>query len=342
MTLAAPLLLWCIWAAVAGRYVTLAVLAVLAAMTKEQVGLSLAILGLWMIFSLGRRWAGAILAAGSLAWTAIAVVVIIPHYNTGGGSAFVADRYGDLGDGAGGVLKTLVTQPVGRGRRGRNRRIGGSTCWRCCCRSWRSRSFAPLLAAGALPDLVLNLLSSRPEQHHIEYHYSAVIAPFLLAAAIRGLATLEDASAPAGWPASSRRRAGRGRAGRTAGSPATCWVRCRSGNTCPAGRRSAPSSSASPPVPRCCVKPWPWSRTARRSPPATASRDTCPIAARSWCSRRSPTQRSSWSISAARRRRRRRSGRPCGCGRRLRARPDFRLLSDRNGVLVFRRVGSAG
>ena len=57
--------------------------------------------------------------------------------------------------------------------------------------------FAPLLAAGALPDLVLNLLSSRPEQHHIEYHYSAVIAPFLIAAAIRGLATLRARRRPA-------------------------------------------------------------------------------------------------------------------------------------------------
>lgn len=196
VTLAAPLLLWCIWAAVAGRYVTLGVLAVLAAMTKEQVGLALTILGLWMIFSLGRRWAGAILAAASLAWTAIAVGVVIPHYNTGGGNAFLSDRYGDLGDGLGGVLKTLVTRP------------------------WEAVSVAatadrgvyllalllpllalplraPLLAAGALPDLVLNLLSSRPEQHHIEYHYSAVIAPFLVAAAIRGLASLRDRRRPA-------------------------------------------------------------------------------------------------------------------------------------------------
>ena len=38
--------------------------AALAAMTKEQVGLSLVILGIWMAVSLGRRWAGAILAAG--------------------------------------------------------------------------------------------------------------------------------------------------------------------------------------------------------------------------------------------------------------------------------------
>ncbi len=196
VTLAAPLLLWCIWAAVADRYVTLAVLATLAALTKEQVGLALAILGLWMMISLGRRRAGAILAVLSLAWTAIAVGLIIPHYRSGGGNAFVEDRYGDLGDGVGGVMKTLVTHPwdavevaVSADR--------GMYVLALLVPLLALSLGAPLLAAGALPDLVLNLLSARPEQHSIEYHYSAVIAPFLLAAAIRGLATLRSRRRPA-------------------------------------------------------------------------------------------------------------------------------------------------
>ena len=195
VTLAAPLILWCIWAAVAGRYVTLAVLAALAAMTKEQVGLALVILGAWMMISLGRRRAGAILAVASLVWTAIAVWVIIPHYNTTGGNAFLSDRYGDLGDGVGGVLKTLVTRPwdaVAVAASADN----GVYLLALLVPLLALSLGAPLLAAGALPDLVLNLLSSRPEQHRIEYHYSAVIAPFLVAAAIRGLASLRDRQRP--------------------------------------------------------------------------------------------------------------------------------------------------
>ncbi len=195
VTLAAPLILWCIWAAVADRNVTLGVLAVLAAMTKEQVGLALAILGVWMIVSLGRRRAGAILAVASLAWTAIAVGVIIPHYNTSGGNAFVADRYGELGDGMGGVLKTLVTRPWDAVSVAASADRGVYLLALLLPLAALSLG-APLLAAGALPDLVLNVLSSRPEQHHIEYHYSAVIAPFLLAAAIRGLALLSDRTRP--------------------------------------------------------------------------------------------------------------------------------------------------
>lgn len=200
VTLAAPLLLWCIWAAVAGRYVTLAVLAVLAALTKEQVGLALFVLGLWMVISLGRRWAGAVLAALSLAWTAIAVGLVIPHFRAGGGNPFVEDRYGELGDGVGGVIKTLVTRPWDAVEVAASADRGMYVLALLVPLLGLSLG-APLLAAGALPDLVLNLLSSRPEQHGIEYHYSAVIAPFLLAAAIRGLATLRNRPRPSRLPA---------------------------------------------------------------------------------------------------------------------------------------------
>lgn len=196
VTLAAPLILWCVWAAVQGRYVTLGVLAALAALTKEQVGLALVILGIWMMVSLGRRRAGAILAAASLAWTAIAVGLIIPHYSPSGGNVFVDERYGTLGNSVGDVLKTLVTRPweafdvAATPER-------GSYLLALLLPLAALSLFAPLLAAGALPDLVLNMLSSRPEQHQIEYHYSAVIAPFLIASAIRGLASLRERPRPA-------------------------------------------------------------------------------------------------------------------------------------------------
>ena len=63
VTLAAPLLLFCIWAAEERRYVILTVLATLAALTKEEVGLALAMLGVWMVVrGAGRRY-GAFLAA---------------------------------------------------------------------------------------------------------------------------------------------------------------------------------------------------------------------------------------------------------------------------------------
>jgi len=195
VTLAAPLLLWCIWAADEGRMVTLGVLAAAAALCKEEVGLALAVLGLWMAVSLHRRRAGAVLAACSLAWTAIAIWVVIPHFNHGQGSVHVAGRYGELGSDAGGVIKSLVTQPWHAAHivatEGKGRYVLALLLPLALL-----SLLAPLLAAGALPELLLNLLSSRTAQHEITYHYASVIVPFLVAAAILGLARLRRMNRP--------------------------------------------------------------------------------------------------------------------------------------------------
>jgi uncharacterized membrane protein len=205
VTLAAPLLLYCIWAAEERRYVLLSVFAVLAALTKEEVGLALAVLGLWMVVrGLGRRY-GAALAAASLAWVAVAVLVIIPRFNEGQGSAFV-DRYASLGDDGAGVARTLITRP-----------------WEAAeiVASYDRLSYlvallaplaflsllAPLLAAGALPEVLINVLADWFPQYSIEFQYVAVIVPFLVAAAILGLARLRLAERPA-WLARALERDG--------------------------------------------------------------------------------------------------------------------------------------
>jgi uncharacterized membrane protein len=196
VTLAAPLIMFAVWAAATRHDVVLAVTAGLALVSKEQVGLSLAVLGVWMAVSLGRRRAGAVLAAASLAWVAFAVQVVIPHFNAGGDSVFVGSRYGDFGDSPSDVLVGVLTRPhdVVATILEPDRityllalllPLAGLPL------------LAPLLAAGAAPDLLLNMLSSRPEQHQLEYHYVAVIVPFLVAAAIRGAARLRRVRRPA-------------------------------------------------------------------------------------------------------------------------------------------------
>ncbi|MBY0397762.1 MAG: DUF2079 domain-containing protein, partial [Thermoleophilia bacterium] len=212
VALAAPLLMYCVWAAEERRYVLLTVLAGLTALTKEQVGLTLAALGVWMVVrGPGRRY-GAALAVLSLAWVAVAMMVIIPRFNAGQGSAFVG-RYGYLGDDGASVLAALVTRP------------------------WDALAFAadmdrlgyvaalalplallpfaaPLLAAVALPELAINVLADWPPQYSVEYHYSAVIAPLLVAASILGLARLRRLRRPASLA-------------RLMGTPsalAACWI----------------------------------------------------------------------------------------------------------------------
>jgi uncharacterized membrane protein len=188
VALATPLLLFCIWAVEEHRPCWLAVCAPLAALTKEQVGLSLAVLGVWALVRHRRRWTAALLAGGGLAWTAFCVAVVIPHYSPTGGSPFI-NRYADLGESQSEVVSTLLTRP-----------------WDAVATavSWGRFTYllallvpllllpflAPLLALGALPDLGLNLLAQYWPQYSVQYQYTATVIPFLIAASILGLARL--------------------------------------------------------------------------------------------------------------------------------------------------------
>lgn len=189
VTLATPLLLFCIWAAEEQRWWTLAAFAIPTVLTKEQVGLALTMLGLWIAVRHRKRLAGAILAVAAGAWAAIAVFVIMPAYNPYGDQLHV-QRYGALGNSAGEILTTVITRP-----------------WVPVeiMVSWDRLTYllalllpllalsllSPMLAACALPELVLNLLGAAP-QHTVGFHYSAVIIPFLVASALLGLARLRS------------------------------------------------------------------------------------------------------------------------------------------------------
>lgn len=186
VTLAAPLLMLAIWAAEDRRDVLLAVALVLALVAKEQVGLAFLGLGLWMAVHHRRRLAGAVVAVGGVAWAVVAIGVVVPHFNDGESSEF-ASRYAHLGDGPGGVLRTVVTRPweavdaaISPGRM--------TYLLALLVPLLLLPLLAPLLAVGALPDLALNLLAEWWPQYSIEFQYGAVIAPFLVAAAILGVA----------------------------------------------------------------------------------------------------------------------------------------------------------
>jgi uncharacterized membrane protein len=205
VTLAAPLLMLAIWAAEARNDWVLGIALALALLGKEQVGLAVAIFGVWIIVR-QRRWiAGAVVSVGALAWTLIAVLVIIPAAGSGLPAPF-GERFGRFGDTPSQALVGAVTQPLEV-----ITTIGG----------WSRLSyllalllpllllplFAPLLAAAALPDLMLNMLADWWPNHSIEFHYAAIPSPFLVAAAMLGLAGLRRRGVPA-WLARALRPAG--------------------------------------------------------------------------------------------------------------------------------------
>ena len=85
VALATPLLLWGFWFLDSDRLVAFGVVAVLACLTKEQIGLVVAVMGLWYALRPGRRRAGLAIAVAGTAVSLVAVAVVVPHFAPGGG-----------------------------------------------------------------------------------------------------------------------------------------------------------------------------------------------------------------------------------------------------------------
>jgi len=140
----------------------------------------------WYALARGHVREGAVLALAGVAWTAVAVGVVIPHFSHGA-SPF-AGRYDEVGGTPGGIARTSLEHPL---------RVLGA--------AFDERGLAYLLslvlplgglcllspaALVAAPELVLNLLSSTPAQTSIHFHYVAGEIPPLVVAAIFGAARI--------------------------------------------------------------------------------------------------------------------------------------------------------
>ncbi len=189
VTLAAPLLLFCIWAAEEARWVTLGICASLAALTQEQVGLLIVALAVWLWFRHpSRRRAATILGGAAVTWVAVAVLVIIPAFALQSSNPHI-QRYSQLGDGPAEIALTFLTRP------------------------WEAVAViatpgrvlylmalllpllllplaAPGLALVALPQALINLFASTGPAQTVNYHYAVLLVPVLVAASLLGLARL--------------------------------------------------------------------------------------------------------------------------------------------------------
>ncbi|HEY1391613.1 MAG TPA: DUF2079 domain-containing protein [Ktedonobacterales bacterium] len=189
VALATPLLILAVWALDAGRYRTFAVAAILAALTKEDVALSLALLGVLIIFWYKRPRLGLAVTLLSIAYAALCFGVILPHFNGGisGGNNFWY-RYSWLGGSAGAALKNILANPFlpftildadRFGYLAMLLRTGGGL-----------GIFMPLLWLCALPELAVNILSAHVEQYSGFFQYNAVILAYVMPATIYGVAAL--------------------------------------------------------------------------------------------------------------------------------------------------------
>ncbi len=157
----------------------------LAMMCKEEVGLLVAMMGLWAAL-VRRRWAlglGAFVVAAG--WSLLSFMVIMPHFSGLRTSAFLV-RYGQFGDSPLGIARNLVQEPkifVDWLRR--------SDVLRYPRDLWLSSGglaiLYPLALVMALPSLLINTFSSYGWMRSGGGHYSATIVPFLIVAAIYGV-----------------------------------------------------------------------------------------------------------------------------------------------------------
>jgi len=109
---------------------------------------------------------------------------VMPHYNAGAESDFYG-RYSEVGGSAGGILKTTFTDPL---------RIAeaafGSRDLRFLLQLVAPLAalclLAPVVLIAALPELAINLLSATTTQTSIRFHYTAGLIPPLMIGAVLG------------------------------------------------------------------------------------------------------------------------------------------------------------
>jgi len=188
VALATPLLLWGFWFLDAGRLLPFALVAGAACLTKEQIGLVVAAMGLWYALRPGCRRAGIAIAVAGAAVSIVAIALVVPHFAPGGGSPF-AGLYASVGGSPSGMVETLVTDPgaiVSAATSGRD--LGYLA--KLIVPLLGLPLLAPLTALTAAPELALNLLSDTRTQTSIHFHYTAGALPGLFAAAVLGAARL--------------------------------------------------------------------------------------------------------------------------------------------------------
>jgi uncharacterized membrane protein len=185
VSLATPFLLYAVLALTYKRYVWFLIACILSCMCKEDVPLSVALLGILVIWKYKLPRLGTALLIGGLLWSFLAFKVVIPHFYPGVQANNYWYRYEALGSSPGAAIANLVIHPWLL-----------FTTFFTLDRIWylvgllRSVGFLSLLSPEwllpVLPSLAVNVLSTDPNLYSGVYHYNATIIPFVMISAIHG------------------------------------------------------------------------------------------------------------------------------------------------------------
>jgi uncharacterized membrane protein len=186
VSIGVPLVLYAIWFLDEDRLLAFSAVALLAFTTKEEIPLAVGCLGIWYAVRKGRRLFGLGVFGAGLAVTVFDFLWVIPYFSPTGVNPFLR-RYSAVGETPLGAAHKLVTDPlsfvqaVATGHKG----LYVALLLVPFLGLWL---LEPLVFLGALPDLAINLLASRPEQTSITFQGTAGIVPFVVAASIYGSA----------------------------------------------------------------------------------------------------------------------------------------------------------
>lgn len=166
------------------RYLPFALFAFLAAITKEQVWVIIGLFGLYMAFIQRKKVLGVALLI--ICFTVFYYLIARAIPQALGSKHFALSYYSDFGEKPSSIIKNIIFSPLKT----------SSVMLRPDRLKYLLQVFTPLgfvsflapfFLIFALPDLVINLLSSNSQLHQIYYQYTSTITPFLFIATLYGL-----------------------------------------------------------------------------------------------------------------------------------------------------------
>jgi uncharacterized membrane protein len=179
VSLAVPLLAFALEAYLAGRWTGVVAWAAPLVLVKEDLGLTVAGIGVVLVLSGARRW-GLRLAAFGLASFVLTMTVLIPFFNAEGISGFA--RLGTQPESGGSLLRGLLDLPLDLVTPGPRATtlllLLGVTAFMAL--------LSPLIIL-TLPTLAWRLISSNESFWGQLYHYDVVLMPIVFAALIEGV-----------------------------------------------------------------------------------------------------------------------------------------------------------
>ncbi len=187
---AAPLLLWAFYFADGRRYTLFAVCALAAMGAKEEIGLLVALIGLWIAYMHGERRLGAVIGVLGAVWTFVALKEIVPHFHQSDSSywsRYVEPFFYPQGQAItqNDAIRFMLHNP-GKVFDNLTDEAKLSYLHRLFYPAGYLSLFSPITLLVALPSLALIVLSYEPHMYGGLAHYSAELVPLMIVSSILG------------------------------------------------------------------------------------------------------------------------------------------------------------